>query len=156
MRAAAVSDFTGRGTMRAADYDSSDHARYLVEDSRGDIDVIRVDDVGIPPGGAVVMKVDVEGAEDAAVRGAERTLGEASEFAVSFEAHPLVSERTGVDPIETIRRLNALRPCRVRVSEFPKARISTERSFFGQVPDDDMRGLTILCRSAPPGPLRSA
>ena len=147
--AAATSDFTGRGTLVAADYDSSDHGRYLVAAPHGEVTVMRVDDLPIEPAGAVVIKLDVEGAEDATLRGAEQTLADAAEFAVSFEAHPQVAERTGLDPIETIRYLEGLRPCLVRTSEFPDLRISTERPFFSQVPQSARRALTILCRSTP-------
>ena len=146
---AAVSATRGRGTLATAAYDSSDHARYLVAGDAGDVDVVRVDDLPITRKRPVVLKLDVEGAEDDAVRGAEQILMDAPEFAVSFEAHSVVSKRTGVDPIETIRFLNSLRPCSVRTSEFPHIELSMGRPFFPQVPDRGGRALTILCRSLP-------
>jgi FkbM family methyltransferase len=149
---AAVSDFNGRGKLAAPPYDSSDHALYLVPAADGDVDVITVDDLPIPPRRAIVMKLDVEGAEHAALRGAKQTLLGAAEFAVSLEAHPRVTERTGIDPIEVVRFLEGLRPCSVRTSEFPDIRISTAQPFFSQVPDSGLRGLTILCRTLPPDP----
>lgn len=152
---AAVSDFTGRGTLTAPPYDRSEHARYLVAAPDGDVDVIRVDDLPIPPRRPIVIKLDVEGAEDAALRGAERTLLEAAEFAVSFEAHSRVTDRTGIDPIDIVRFLHSLRPCSVRTSEFPHLDISVERPFFSQVPDSGTCGITIVCRSTQPGAVPS-
>jgi FkbM family methyltransferase len=145
---AAVSDFSGRGVLRSpSGEDRSDHSKYVVEAPGGDVPVLRVDDLRIEPDASVILKLDVEGAEFAAVRGALGTLRAAREFAVSFEAHPRVVERTGVEPTEIIRLIQSVRDCSVTVSDVPAMEVTTDRPFFAQVSDLKVMGYNILCRS---------
>jgi FkbM family methyltransferase len=145
---AAVADFPGRGVLRSpSGEDRSDHSKYVVEAPGGDVPVIRVDDLRIEPDASVILKLDVEGAELAAVRGALGTLRAAREFAVSFEAHPRVVERTGVEPTEIIGLIQSVRDCRVTVSDVPAMEVTTDRPFFAQVSDLKVMGYNILCRS---------
>jgi FkbM family methyltransferase len=144
---AAVDAFHGTGRLRTPEYDSSDHSKYLVEDSSGDVAVMRMDELDIEPGGTVMIKLDVEGAELAALQGATRVLRQASEFIVSFEAHPSVVERTQIEPIEIIKFLTAIRPCRVTVSDVRDVDITTGRPFFSQIPNPIIMGYNVLCRS---------
>ena len=76
----------------------------------------------------------MEGAEAEVIRGAEATLRASAGFAVNFEAHPLVAGRTGVDPIEVCRQVNAIRPCVFRVCELPGLQLDLQRPFFEQAP----------------------
>lgn len=144
---AAASDTSGRGSLASPGYDESDHARYLVEAPEGDVEVVRIDDLGLPQGAALAIKLDVEGAELDALRGAEQSLAAARSFAVAFEAHPAVTERTGVDPVEIARYLVSIRPCEVTVSEFPGLEIDLERPLLAQfdVPADI--GFNVMCRT---------
>jgi FkbM family methyltransferase len=144
---AAASHSSGRGSLASPDYDRSDHARYLVAAREGDVRVVRIDDLGLPPGASLAIKLDVEGAELDALRGAEQSLAAAGAFAVAFEAHPAVTERTGVDPVEIARFLVAIRPCEVTVSEFPALEIDLERPLLSQfdVPSDI--GFNVMCRT---------
>jgi FkbM family methyltransferase len=145
---AAVSDFSGRGVLRSpSGEDRSDHSKYVVEAPGGDVPVMRVDDLRIEPDASVILKLDVEGAEFAAVKGALGTLRAAREFAVSFEAHPRVVERTGVEPTEIIRLIQSVRNCSVTVSDVPAMEVTTDRPFFAQVSDLKVMGYNILCRS---------
>jgi FkbM family methyltransferase len=145
---AAVADFSGRGVLRSpSGEDTSDHSKYVVEAPGGDVPVMRVDDLRIEPDASVILKLDVEGAEFAAVKGALGTLRAAREFAVSFEAHPRVVERTGVEPTEIIRLIQSARDCSVTVSDVPGMEVTTDRPFFAQVSDLKVMGYNILCRS---------
>jgi hypothetical protein len=66
---------------------------------------------------------------------------------VSFEAHPRVVERTGVEPTEIIRLIQSVRDCSVTVSDVPAMEVTTDRPFFAQVSDLRVMGYNILCRS---------
>jgi FkbM family methyltransferase len=150
VRIAALSDFTGRGELRSPPYDATEDARYLVPTPAGDIPVSRVDDLEVPAACSLVLKVDTEGAELQVLRGALRTLARVRAFAVAFEANPDVVDRTGVDPLECVRLLQAVRPCRVRVSERPELEVRSEPGFFAQM--GERRIYNLVCRSTDSAP----
>ena len=129
----AAADFTGKGTLAHSPTDPSDHARFLAPQASGDLDVIRIDDLGLPTGGCIVMKVDVEGGELAVLQGAEKTLGSAANWCVAFEAHREVCQRTGIDPCECIRFLASLGNVDARVAECREIRLDPARPYFEQV-----------------------
>jgi FkbM family methyltransferase len=68
---AAVADFAGGGELRSPPHDATDHARYVAPTEPGDFPVLTIDSLRLPPGGGLLLKVDVEGGELAALRGAE-------------------------------------------------------------------------------------
>jgi FkbM family methyltransferase len=110
-----VSSFTGFGRLERADYDPSDHARFLVPGD-GPIEVTKIDSMNVR-GGDVAIKLDIEGGELEALKGAAETITSARECVVTMEAHPLVAKRTGQDPIECLRFLQSLRPFRFLIAE---------------------------------------
>lgn len=63
------------------------------------------------------MKIDVEGGELAAIRGAMRTISQSRTVIVALEAHPSVVRRTGVDPVHCLRLLSSFRPFHYYCSE---------------------------------------
>ncbi|MBI2826409.1 MAG: FkbM family methyltransferase [Planctomycetia bacterium] len=146
-RQAAVSDFAGRGELRSPGWDDSDHARFLAPTEKGSVRVERVDDAESHGAlGNLVLKLDVEGGEMAAIRGALTTLRAAGHFVVTIEAHPAVVERTRIDPVECLRLIQSVRPCRYWVAELPDLKIDIEQPFFR------VRGgriCNIVCASAP-------
>jgi FkbM family methyltransferase len=144
---AALADFNGTGELQSPSYDNSDHGRFIVPDETGGIPVMRVDDLNIDPGESLILKLDVEGAELDALRGAAATLRQASEFVVSFEAHPLVVERTGVEPVEVVKFVRSIKPCRVTVSDIRGFEMRTDRPFFSQISKPLAMGYNVLCRS---------
>jgi FkbM family methyltransferase len=130
----AVSDFAGRGVLRAPAYHPEEHGRYLVPDAAGDIDVVTIDSLGIRAEN-VMLKMDVEGSELAALRGAQETIRNATRIVIALEAHPLVSARTHIDPIEYIKFLTSLRPFRFSIAENGQE-IGAEDKLFGQLAPD--------------------
>jgi FkbM family methyltransferase len=143
---AAAADFAGRGTLAHSPADPSDHARFLAPAKDGELEVVRIDDLGIPPGGSIVMKVDVEGGEFAVLKGAEQTLRSAANWCVAFEAHRDVVSRTGIDPGECIRFLASISRMRTIVAECPKITIDASRPYYEQV---DERITNVVCMHAP-------
>jgi FkbM family methyltransferase len=136
---AAVADFVGKGSLAHPSHSDHDHAAYLVPDPSGDVDVTTIDALGIGSELGVMLKVDVEGGETAALRGAMRTLTKAPWFVVSFEAHRLQSRRARIEPVEIVEQICALRPCEVfavrayRGQTVEEAReVRRDRPFFEQ------------------------
>jgi FkbM family methyltransferase len=104
----AASSFQGRGRLEVPDYDSSDHARFLVPGD-GPLEVVTIDSFGVR-GGNVAIKIDVEGGELEVLKGAAETILSAEECVITVEANPRVAKRTKRDPVECLRFLQSLRP----------------------------------------------
>lgn len=143
----AISNFAGRGRLAASPTDSSDHARFLEHDEEsGTIPVMRIDDLGLPAGEKLVIKIDVEGGELAALEGARATIERAASFAVTLEAHRDAVARTGIDPGEFVRLLAAIRPVAVAVAERPDVRIDPGKLYFEQVTWPPVTNLLVHSR----------
>jgi FkbM family methyltransferase len=128
----AASDFVGRGFMRHSPVDSSGHACYLAPDATGDIEVITVDSLRLDAA-CVALKIDVEGGELGALKGARGLLTSARKFAIAVEAHREVAARIGIDPIEYLRFIDSIRKCEFRIAE-TGAGVDLSRSFLVQCP----------------------
>jgi FkbM family methyltransferase len=111
----AVSDFTGYGKLERPIYDSSDHARFLAPAQNG-IPVITIDSLN-EFGGNVAIKIDVEGGELNVIRGARKTIAQATGCVLTLEVHPTVYMRTGVGPAVSMVFLESIRPFRFMVAE---------------------------------------
>lgn len=133
-RVEAVGETSGRGELEFPPYDpASTHARYVAGRDDGSVAVITIDSLGIAPPWSLILKLDVEGGELAALRGAVETLRRVPQFVLAIEAHHHVVERTGIDPCESLRLIEALRPCRAIVAERPDQVLDSRRAFFDQV-----------------------
>ena len=147
---AAISDFQGTGRLTAPDTRwapgvASHHTQYFLEPVRdGSIDVTMIDLLAVPVSGNLVIKLDIEGGELAALRGASRTISTALNVIVAIEAHPSVTARTGVDPVECLRFLASLRPFQFNVSETGLP-VDTLGPVFDQISPD--RRYNIIARS---------
>lgn len=112
---AAVSNFQGHGRLERPAYDRSDHARFLTRGA-GPITVTTIDSCGVA-GGDIAIKLDLEGGELNALRGATQTIAAARQCVIGLEASPAVKLRTGRDPIECLEFLESLRPFQFVVAE---------------------------------------
>jgi FkbM family methyltransferase len=146
-RNAGVSDYRGRARLDSAPLDRTDSARFIVRDPKGDIAVERVDDLDVVDA-SVVLKIDVEGGEIDVLRGALATLRRAPAFAVGFEAHRDVVQRTGIDPSACIRLLRSIAPVEIVVAEDRAARIDPDLPFFDQVGRSKV--YNVICSSTAP------
>jgi FkbM family methyltransferase len=111
----AVGSFNGYGRLDRAKYDRSDHARFLVPGD-GQIEVTTIDSMNVRRGD-VAIKLDIEGGELEALKGAAETIVSARQCVVTLEAHPVVANRTGRDPVECLQFLESLRPFQFLVAE---------------------------------------
>jgi FkbM family methyltransferase len=118
LEAKAVSNFEGLGRLQRPDYDTHDHARFLVPGG-GDIPVTTIDGANVQ--GNIAIKIDVEGGELNVIEGAQRTIATAPRCVVAFEAHPNVSRRIGRDPVECLKLLESIRPFNFVVAETGRA-----------------------------------
>jgi FkbM family methyltransferase len=144
-RRAAIADFTGRGRLQSPAYDDSPHAAFLVADPHGEIDVLRVNNLGLNVRQrCLVLKIDVEGGERGVIVGATSTLHQARRWIVTLEAHRKVFERTGVDPIEVARLLEGLGLQRVLLAERPNVVLDLQRPYFEQVTDLPIANLVAV------------
>lgn len=140
---AAVSDFSGRATLERSPDDPSPHASFITAAVGGPIQVVRLDDLNLARDGTLILKLDIEGEELAALRGARSTLTAAEDFVVIFEAHRDVARRTGIDPVECLRLLAEIRPCEFQAAEFPAAALTCDRPFFEQL--REARIVNVVC-----------
>jgi len=111
----AVGCFKGTGRLEVPDYDSSDHARFLVPGD-GPLEVVTIDSFGVR-GGDVAIKIDVEGGELDVLKGAAETIASARKCVITVEANPRVAMRTKRDPVECLRFLQSLRPFSFVIAE---------------------------------------
>jgi FkbM family methyltransferase len=142
---AGVCDFAGRGELKLPSYSKSHHARYLVQVPQGGFPVTTID-ATVSDAANVLIKIDVEGGEINVIRGGKRVLSEAKKAIVSVEAHPLVFQRTGIDPILILRELAAIRPFRFVVAETGRSKLDLNRPFFEQEAHDGTI-YNIVCSS---------
>jgi FkbM family methyltransferase len=120
----AVSSHNGKGTLKRPPYDASDHARYLVPGEDGEVETLTIDSLGIfEPN--LAIKIDVEGGEIDALKGAEQTIRQARNCVILLEANPRVARRLSHDPCETLRYLSTIRKFSFLVAE-TKQRLDTE------------------------------
>lgn len=145
--AVGVADFAGRGRLCQPDYQTSPHSAYLEADPMGDVEVARVDDFQFDVGDrSLLLKIDVEGGEWAAVAGALETLRRARRWIVTIEAHRQVYARTGIDPGEVVRLLAPVGLNNAYVAERPNISLDWSRPYFEQVAKPAIGNLVCVSR----------
>lgn len=137
----AISDFSGKGVLHKPDFDSSDHAAFIVPDNNGSIDVTTIDELQISENENILIKIDVEGGELDVLHGASATLLNAKKFVIVFEAHYLQVKRVGVDPVDIISHVGTLGQVKAVVVEKQDVEINLNIPFFDQFPD----GIYNIC-----------
>lgn len=146
-RHAAVGNFRGRGELVKSPLDPSAHAMFITPCSDGPIAVERIDDLGLPRGGACAIKIDVEGSEASVVEGAAETIRSASDVLVAFEAHPRVAHRLGRDPVEVMHALRAIRSdFTFEADTTPRRSLVADRRLFEQLAPT--RVYNVIARSS--------
>jgi len=129
-----VGDFNGLAELRVPDFDSHDHAAYVVPSEDGDFRVTTIDDIDLSNNRSLFIKIDVEGAELSVIKGAEKSIASAENIIILFEAHPKQVKRTNVDPTEIIKKVCSIQDCEIVVMEAPGENIDLNRDFFEQFP----------------------
>lgn len=109
-RHAAASDQTGTCTLYLSTSLNVDHHSYDSGDGRPSITVpaVRIDDLVEPGAHVNFIKMDIQGAEPIAVRGAQRVLSENHGIVLLFEYWPYGIRRSGHDPSGFLEELRGL------------------------------------------------
>jgi FkbM family methyltransferase len=107
---AAASDATGTCTLYISDSLNVDHHIYASSESREAVTVpaYRIDDLVTPGSRVDFIKMDIQGAEPIAIRGAERVLMENPGIVLLFEYWPDGIRRSGNDPDQLLTHLRGL------------------------------------------------
>src|SRR6266481_147270 len=111
----AIGCFEGRGRLERAENNPTDHARFLVP-GEGPFEVTTIDSFNVRTGD-VAIKLDIEGGELDALKGATQTIAAARQCVVTVEANPAVAKRIGCDPVASLRFLESVRPFHFVVAE---------------------------------------
>jgi FkbM family methyltransferase len=136
----AVADFMGPGRL-ASPASAADHTAFFIEPAaKGSIPVTTIDATLGSLKSSLVIKLDLEGGELAALRGAVKALAETPNVVVAIEAHPTVAQRTGIEPVECLRFLAGLRPFRFMDGE-TRTHLTTDRPVFKQIPPNQIYNL---------------
>ena len=144
----AVADYVGQGEFNTPSFDKSAHAAFVTPSSSGALNVVTIDSLGIEPPGTALLKIDVEGAEQSVVKGAQQLLSSATDVVVIFEAHPGQETRVGIDPVEIVKMIQGIKPCRAMVTERPDLTVETNRPFREQVGDDEIYNICVTSLAA--------
>jgi FkbM family methyltransferase len=128
----ALADFDGRGELVSPPYDTSDHARFLTPDPQGGIGVTSVDRLNLKTTPSLLLKLDLEGGEMAALRGSVESIRRFANVVVAIEAHPEVCQLQQIDPSEMLTFLSNLRLFYFQVAEAPGIVLDPAKPFFSQ------------------------
>lgn len=131
-----VSDFVGKAELHHPEFDSHDHAAFIVPAEDGDISITTIDEVGkgLPNQKPVILKIDVEGGELSVLKGAVTVLSKAPGFIILCEAHYRQVERSGIDPSQFLQFVRSIKNCEAKVVEMPLVNVDFDVPFYEQFP----------------------
>jgi FkbM family methyltransferase len=138
---AAVSDFSGNATLIFPEGPNVPDSAYIEKCEDGDIGVLRLDDLLAShsmdlSGKNVAIKLDVEGQEKAAVKGAERVIREARAVCFFMELHPGVLKRTGQTAESLLQSVSEIRHTDWYVADQPDLKLMPGAPVFEQIGEE--------------------
>jgi FkbM family methyltransferase len=139
----AIGSEPGWGTLCASGEDTMEYALHMEFAAAGKTRVFTIDQLDLSGGEPVVVKLDVEGSEGEAIKGAVRTLM-SRDFVLTVEANGLVYHRTKVDPCAILKLVPRIRDCEVVVAEEPGKPIDLDRPFLEQFPEMMRKTLNVV------------
>ena len=149
---AAVGEKAGFGKLVSPNTLTDSHSKFIVEAAEGPIKIARIDDLSLPSHLALVLKLDIEGAEYEALLGAANTISQASYFVIQIEAHRDVARRINREPLDSVRLLRELGgevdwvACNEKQGK-TYANLSLNRPLFEQLPDGEIYDLVVWKRA---------
>lgn len=134
----AISDFNGNVHFSRAETRSIDHEGCIDPSIKGNTQVVSIDtwldQRQIALSQHVVIKVDVEGQEEQAIRGATRLIQQAKCVIILLEIHPQVLERTDTTPEQLFNSLENIRKTQWLVPAKGNCPVDRAKAFFEQFP----------------------
>ena len=131
---AAIGESSGAGFLvTTSGTGTQDHAGYIVLDPTGDIAIVKIDDLDLDRNRDLVLKIDVEGAEINALKGAATTIRHARKCCIFIEVHPDVLGRTGDNANELLHTAEKIRTFRWLLADDLSFEIDAGQSVFDQV-----------------------
>jgi FkbM family methyltransferase len=141
--AGAIGSEPGWGTLCNAEESMMEYALYMESAATGKTRVFTIDQLDLPGDEPVVVKLDVEGWEGEAIKGATRTLM-SRDFVLTVEANHSVYHRTKVDPCAVLKLVPRIRDCELVVAEEPGTSIDLDRPFLEQFPQLSRKTLNVV------------
>jgi FkbM family methyltransferase len=142
----AIGSESGWGTLCTLQADELEYALHMAQAPTGKTRIVSVDELDLPANAPIVLKLDVEGWEGEAVKGARRTL-ESRDFVITVEANGPVFNRTKIDPCEILKMIPRVRECDLLVAEEPGKPLSLDRAFLEQFPAMMTKSLNVVVSS---------
>lgn len=143
----AVGNRNARGRMVSPASDPSDHACFFQEDQNGPIKMVPLSSLPPPQNKTVILKVDVEGTENEVIEGARSFLAAAQDFIVTFEAHPGVISRTGIEPDAVFKLLKEISNCKIHLAGDIDLVFDETKPICEQIPDFENNNHNLICTS---------
>ena len=133
----------GWGTLSSPEQGTLEDALHMVSNAAGKTRVFTIDQLDLSVEEAVVVKLDVEGWEGEAIRGAISTLM-SHDFVLTVEANGAVYHRTKLDPCAILKLVPRIRDCKLVIAEAPGTPIDRDRPFLEQFPRMMQRTLNVV------------
>ncbi len=106
-----------------------------------------IDAMGLAGGGCLVVRMDVDGAEDEVIEGALATLTAVEHAIIAFTVRVAGIERLGSDPSRVVAGLGSVGAVAATVVERPGVVLDPARPFLDQVRGE--AAYTVVCELAP-------
>ncbi|MDG6096181.1 FkbM family methyltransferase [Alteromonas sp. ZYF713] len=134
----AVSDFDGMVSFTTSNSQTGDHEGHILPGSTGDTRVTSIDsylaDNVISLADILVLKIDVEGQEVPAVKGALASIQRASGVVLLLEIHPEVLASKGQTPEDMFGEIESILDVSWFVPMFGQRKVDRLQPFFNQFP----------------------
>lgn len=146
---AAISDFTGTASFVTKDAVCGDHEGHLESKKPGSTAVFSLDDwirkerLICKP--LVVLKVDVEGQEIAAIHGAKKAISSSKSLIIFIEIHPEVLAQNGQEPEDIFNAVESHRDVYWVIPKLKNKRLDRAIAFYDQVPRQQYDLMAISC-----------
>ena len=134
----AVSDFDGMVSFSTDNSQTGDHEGHIMPGSTGDTRVTSLDsylaDNVVTLADILVLKIDVEGQEVPAVKGALASIQRASGAVLLLEIHPEVLASQGQTPEDMFGEIESILEVNWFVPKFAQQKVDRQQPFFNQFP----------------------
>lgn len=134
----AISDFNGRVSFAAENTQTGDHEGHILPGTQGNTRVTSLDrflaDNKRVLADNLVLKIDVEGQEVQAIKGALHTITQSAGVVLLLEIHPEVLASQSQTPEDMFEQIEGMLGVSWYVPKFALQKVDREQAFFAQFP----------------------